>query len=98
MHSPPFNYVAYLTFPSLPPLPALTRDSRPQPEPVKRLGRALGMTTDGDGNVWIFVEPAEADLCTHKVNIIHCRKAVAGEALKAARIRAESEAAAVVTP
>ena len=56
------------------------------------------MTTDGDGNVWIFVEPAEADLCVHKVNIIHCRKAVADEALKAARIRAESEAAAVVTP
>lgn len=98
MHPPPFNYVAYLTFPSLPPLPALTRDSRPQPEPVKRLGRALGMTTDGDGNVWIFVEPAEADLCVHKVNITHCRKAVADEALKAARIRAESEAAAVVTP
>lgn len=56
------------------------------------------MTTDGDGNVWIFVEPAEADLCVHKVNITHCRKAVADEALKAARIRAESEAAAVVTP
>ena len=68
MHPPPFEYVAFAIIPD-------DYDDDSPPEIVKRLGRAIGMTTDTDGYVWLYVEPPEHRALVVRVPLIHCRRA-----------------------
>lgn len=75
MLTPPFDHVAFMLTPDLPPSALKGRDDRPPPQPVITIGHAIGMTIDGDGFVWLYVEPADASLPVVRVALIHCRRA-----------------------
>lgn len=93
MLTPPFDHVAFMLTPDLPPSTLKGRDDRPPPQPVVTLGHAIGMTIDGDGFAWLYVEPADAYLPVARVALIHCRRACPPEVHEHDLIRRRTMAA-----
>ena len=85
MLTPPFDHVAFMLIP----------DDGSLPEPVTTIGHAIGMTTDTDGNVWLYVEPADACLPVHRVALDDCRRACPPEVYHHDLIRRRTLAALV---
>lgn len=87
MLTPPFDHVAFLVMPDSPPSTSKGRDDQPPPKPILTLGRAIGMTADNDGQVWLYIEPADADYLVVRVALDRCRRACPPEVYEHDRIR-----------
>lgn len=109
MHPPPFERAVYQTNAVIVQSANPDQNASLSAKHVAALGFVLGLTVDGNGYAWLYIEPADATLPVVRVALDRCRRANSIEGAEAGKIRARTEnaekdrfrterAAAVVTP
>ena len=89
MHPPPFERAVYQTDTAIRPADL---DSKvfESAEHITALGFVLGLTVDGDGGAWLYIEPADAACSVVRVALNRCRRANSLEGAEAGRLRART--------